>query len=680
MKSEILAPCGSFDSLIAAVRCGANAVYLGGKNLNARRNAGNFDDTELEKAIKYCHARDVRVYLTLNTLVNDSEAETAIETIERACTFGADALILQDLGLASLVRKIAPDMPMHASTQMSVNTVSGVRLLEEIGFTRVVLPREMSLSEIKKIKSQTNIELEMFVHGALCMCVSGQCWMSAFIGSRSGNRGLCAQPCRLPFSCGEKGNSYDLSLKDLSLVGDLKRLEELGICSFKIEGRMKRPEYVAAAVTACKKALNNELDENLTSSLKNIFSRSGFTDGYYRSQLGKNMFGIRTKEDVTGAGNVLSSLQKLYEKEKPLYAVDFSLVCRTDEPATLTASANGKTVHVRSGESLAEAVNRATTKEELSDKLSKCGGTLFYANKLEIEMQDKLYIPASLINSLRRDALDRLYAEMSETKAKNYSHIQTEKSSYVSQTKKIYMRFLNPETIPENIKADKIFVPLSRILDTVGKSFDAELVAEIPRAIFGEEERIIKRLRQAKELGIRTVSVGTLDGLKIAKDEGFNIFCSVGTNIYNSEALLFYEELGAREALVSFELTLPKISALSGNIPRGLIAYGRVPLMLTRNCPVKNSKTCSECKGESSLTDRMGYKFPVDCSSGFSEILNSQPIYLGDKKDDIKNTDFVMLYFTKESKEEVLSVVKQFEYGEPFDKPFTRGLYYRGVK
>ena len=357
MAAEILAPAGGYDALVAAVRCGANAVYLGGKALNARRNASNFSDEELREAVAYCHARNVKVYLTLNTLVADSELETAYDAIECACNSHADALILQDIGLVSLVRQVCPDMPMHASTQMSVQSIEGVRELEKMGFARVVLPRELSESEIVAIAAKTDMELEYFVHGALCMCVSGQCLMSSVLGGRSGNRGLCAQPCRLPFGVNSKGGNA-LSLKDLSLVDELRRLEKAGICSFKIEGRMKRPEYVAAAVTACKNSLNNINDYNIDEALRAVFSRSGFTKGYFEGKLGKDMFGVRRKEDVEGAAPVLSSLARLYDGEKPLLPVDMELKFKRSEPLTLKVSACGKTAAV-TGDIPSEAVNKA---------------------------------------------------------------------------------------------------------------------------------------------------------------------------------------------------------------------------------------------------------------------------------------------------------------------------------
>ena len=315
IKPEILAPAGSPQALIAAVRSGADAVYLGIKGLNARRSAENFDDDQLKEAVAYCHKHNVKVHLTLNTLVSDGELEKAQEAVRLACESGVDAIIVQDIGLAELIHRNAPEMPLHASTQMSVQTAAGLKRLKKLGFTRAVLPRELSKEEIKKLCENSPIELECFVHGALCMCVSGQCLFSAVLGSRSGNRGACAQPCRLPFGV-ENGTGHDLSLKDLSLIDYIAEMAEMGVCSFKIEGRMKRPEYVAAAVKACRNSVDGVADNALRDDLRSVFSRSGFTDGYYRNKLGYDMFGIRRKDDVTAASGVLKKLEKLYEKEK----------------------------------------------------------------------------------------------------------------------------------------------------------------------------------------------------------------------------------------------------------------------------------------------------------------------------------------------------------------------------
>ena len=304
MNFEILAPAGSQESLVAGVRCGANAVYLGGKVLNARRNAGNFNDEELENAVRYCHQRGVKVYLTMNTLCRDNEMDEAYNLVKKALSFGVDAFIVQDIGVIKMIKSCFPNARIHGSTQMSISTPEGVRALKEMGISRVVLPREMTVEEIAEIREKTDLELEMFIHGALCMSVSGQCYLSAMLGQRSGNRGLCAQPCRLSFSA-DNSKSFDLSLKDLSLIRQLASIKKLGVVSLKIEGRMKRPEYIAAAVTAVKKAINDAYSIKDEIMLKSVFSRSGFTQGYFNNEMNRDMFGTMQKDDVVAANDVL---------------------------------------------------------------------------------------------------------------------------------------------------------------------------------------------------------------------------------------------------------------------------------------------------------------------------------------------------------------------------------------
>ena len=333
---EVLAPVGAREQLIAAVRSGADAVYLGTKDFNARKNADNFDGDDLKEAIKYAHGRGVRVYVALNTVITDSELQTAVDTVKAVATAGADAVIVQDLAMYRIVKEVCPDMPLHASTQMSVHNVEGAKELEKLGFCRIVPARELSLDELRAIRENVGIELEVFVHGALCMSVSGQCYFSAMLGSRSGNRGRCAQPCRLPFKL-KGGNGYALSLKDSSLCNYLKELEAMGVKSAKIEGRMKRPEYVSAAVRACREGLDNgKVSEKTAETLKSVFSRTGFTDGYYKGKRDKNLFGYRQKEDVTSATNkLLSEIRNSYKDEPKAVGLNMSLSLKCGEKAEL---------------------------------------------------------------------------------------------------------------------------------------------------------------------------------------------------------------------------------------------------------------------------------------------------------------------------------------------------------
>ncbi len=683
-KNEVLAPAGSMECVKAAVRCGADAVYMGTKSFNARARAENFSDEEFKGAVDYCHGRGVKVHCTMNTLVSDSEFFKAKKTIERICENRADALILQDLGVFKLVKETTKGIELHASTQMSVQTVSGVKLLESLGFNRAVLPRELSKSEIENIRENTDIELECFVHGALCMCVSGQCYMSSMFGARSGNRGMCAQPCRLPFKA-EGSEGYDLSLKDLSLVENVNELADLGVCSFKIEGRMKRPEYVAAAVIAVKNSLKGEFDEDINEKLRAVFSRSGFTKGYFEGALGKDMFGTRQKDDVTAATNkVLSSLEKLYEKEAARIPVKFFISIIENEPVSLSASAIGKTCFIKDEAIPEKALNKPLTAEGLKQRLEKCGGTQFYAEEIEIDLDEGLIVPASVINNLRREALNELQNQLETVKASNFTDKDIKAPSYTAEKPlKFNVRVASLSQIPHNLEnVENLYIPIDceeKLVEKV-KKLPVNVGIEVPRGIFGAENKIRDYLLKAKNCGISIAYCSTLDGLAIAKDMGFEIHSGFSMNVFNSLSVTVLEDLGVKHITLSPELTLSKITEIGGNAKRGIIGYGRLPLMLTRNCPIRNGKTCAECKGESYLTDRMGIKFPVVCKLGCSEILNSQPIYMGDRLDEIKNVDFITFYFTKEKREMCEAVLDAYRNKKGVKGGFTRGLYYREVQ
>ncbi len=683
-KAEILAPAGSFDSVLAAVRTGANAVYLGTKDFNARRNAQNFSDEELKKTVEYCHARGVKVHIVLNTLVSDNEFGAVSDVIRHVCSLGADVLILQDLGLSQYARDCAPELLRHASTQMSVQTAAGLELLSALGFSRAVLPRELTKDEIKKLRASSGLELEVFVHGALCMSVSGQCYMSAVLGSRSGNRGLCAQPCRLPFSAGEPGR-HDLSLKDLSLLEKLPELSEAGIESFKIEGRMKRPEYVAAAVKSSVQALSGVFDSPEKEKLKAVFSRSGFTDGYYENRRGPGMFGTRRREDVVSASpKVLSSLKNLYSKEAPLVPVSFFLSVLRGEELSLSARAGGKTVFVSSSAVPEEALNRPVSKEVLSQWLSKCGSTPFFPEEIEIELEEGLTVSASAVNNLRREALEKLEAALGEVKPKPFTDIKIDIEPHKArEEKKFRLSLSSGEQIPDNLEnVENLYFPL-KIEEKDVESVENKgltLGVRVPRAIFGAEETVEKLLKRAKELGITAALCGTLDGVALAKKCGLEVHTDFSLNVFNSQSVRVLEELGVKSVTLSPELTLSQCEKIGFSVPRGIVAYGRLPLMLVRNCPIKNVKSCEECRGKSSLTDRLGISFPVFCHGSHCEILNSKPIYLGDRQGEIKNVDFLSFLFTRESKKSVEAVLEAYRKEKKVKGDFTRGLYYRGVE
>ena len=667
MQFEILAPAGTREALVAGVRCGADAVYLGGKSLSARRNAGNFNDDELERAAEYCSARGVKIYLAVNTLCKDREFEEAYSLVSHALSCGINGFIVQDTGIAHMIKNCFPAARLHASTQTSVMTPSGVAALKEAGFARVVLPREMSSSEIKEIADSSDIELEIFVHGALCMSVSGQCYMSAVIGQRSGNRGLCAQTCRLPFSACSKGN-YVLSLKDLSLIDELSKIEKLGVVSLKIEGRMKRPEYVAAAVTALKEAMRGNYSNETRNALQSVFSRSGFTSGYFDGKTGSGMFGTRSKEDVVAAAGVLKKLSRLYEKEMPLVKLDMNFDMHLGKEAALSASALGRTVNIK-GAVPQKAVKTPLAAESIKSRLSKLGGTQFYAGNVNVDIDGGLVMSASEINDMRRRAVENL--SRLKKKAVDLKPLEMPPER-IKNTAEPYFtaRFSNAAQIPQSHPFKRIFLPVWAKTDDFIKH---NAGAELPRGLFGSEKRLVKRLDELKRAGVKQALCGNAGSLKLAVDMGFEAFGDFGLNVFNSVSARLVPH-----PVLSFELTLREANEVNAR-DTGVIVYGKLPLMLARNCPVKNTVGCEKCGKKGTLKDRKGKMFQVVCSPyPCVEILNSVPVYLADKFKDVK-TNFAHFYFTDESQKQVENIIALYKNGSPAPFEFTRGLYYRGV-
>ena len=711
-QPELLAPAGSPDSVLAAVRTGADAVYLGAKAFNARRGAENFDDAALEAAVRYCRLHGVKVHITLNTLVSDNELPQAKAVIRHVCSLGADVLILQDLGLAALAKQCAPDLARHASTQMSVQTKAGLALLKALGYSRAVLPRELTKEEIADLRASTDLELEVFIHGAQCMCVSGQCFLSAMLGARSGNRGLCAQPCRLPFSADDSVR-YDLSLKDLSLMDRLEELAGLGVDSFKIEGRMKRPEYVAAAVTNARKAMAGDRDTATADALRAVFSRQGFTSGYYDNARGREMFGVRTKEDVTAASNkVLASLAHLYEKEAGNVPVAFQLTLRAGEPPVLQAASRGESVTVK-GTTLPESAReKPLTEDVLRRRLQKCGGTAFFAQEVSVTLDPGLMLAASEINALRRQALDALEKTLSSVKRVDFtdddlpfifpnskkserdeagrlpggdSRASTNHTGAhgVTFAPRFRLRLESPAQIPQDLTyVENLYFPLEleeKLVENV-KNCQIPLGVELPRGIFGKEAQVEQLLQNAVRHGIRIAYCPTLDGVALAKKYGLEIHGGFALHCFNSLSASVLEKTGVKEVTLSPELTLQQAAVLRTGVPRGIIAYGRLPLMLTRNCPVRNVTDCKSCGRRRFLTDRKGVRFPVRCRFGCAEVLNAYPIWLADRLQEIRGMDFLTLYFTDEPQRMVDAVLDAYRKGKAAKGDFTRGLYYRGVE
>ena len=685
-KCEILAPAGSMESVVAAVRSGADAVYIGAKDFSARASAENFTIDEIKDVAAYCHERDVLVYLTLNTLIFDTELEDALALCQKAYSAGIDAVIVQDLGLAALIKKSMPDLALHASTQMSIHTPAGAKALKDFGFSRVVLARELSKAEIKEIAEAVDIELEVFVHGALCMSVSGQCYFSAMLGSRSGNRGRCAQPCRLPFKV-KGGNGFALSLKDSSLMGYLRELEEMGVKSAKIEGRMKRPEYVSAAVRACREGLDaGKVTEETAEMLRSVFSRTGFTDGYYKGKRDKNLFGYRMKEDVTSATDkLLSQIRNSYKDERKAVSVDMSLTLKSGEKAELEVSDGKHTVTVYSAEAAEIAANTPLSQENAEKNLSKTGGTPYFVQNIKFTTDGKAIVPAKELNALRRDALTELGLLRAAVKDVKILPVELSKTGTKADVKAqgFVARFTDTDVPAECKEAQRIYLPLFAPVEEyeklIGNNFN--VCAEIPRGMFGIENQIKLRLHELKKIGVKGVLASNIGAVYLANSMGFEVHGGFGLNIVNTESLVAFEKMGLKSAELSFELTKNQIKNIGGTIPRGIIAAGYLPLMLLRACPNLNSQVkCRECNGFSKMQDRMGESFILKCDGNCTEILNSVYLTLCNEIDIFCGADFLTFRFTVENSVEKVENIRSFSSKHPYFSKITRGLYQRGVK
>ena len=682
--AEILAPAGGEAQLRAAVLCGADAVYLGLRGFNARAGAENFDESTLPQTVGWCHARGVRVYVTLNTLVTDRELPQWLHSLDAVAAAGVDGVLVQDLGLAKIIRQRYPTLPLHASTQMTIHNLAGARLLEEMGFAQVVLARELSKEEIAAICAGTSMRCEVFVHGALCMSVSGQCYLSSVLGERSGNRGRCAQPCRLDFK--SHGRGYALSLKDLTLTDRLRELEALGVASFKIEGRLKRPEYVAAAVTACRQSLAGEVPDLET--LQSVFSRSGFTDGYYTARRDLTMFGTRTREDTAAAAEVLGKLSALTRNEVGRLPVDMVLTMAPGEPATLAVTDGTHRVEV-AGEVPQTALTRPTDEELAHRALEKCGGTPFYLQNLTCHIGEGLMLPLSALNRLRAAALTALAEARSVVVP--YPQAPAAAGEPAGRARpvgapRLGCRLAAAAQATPAIRrgAGRLSLPLHELaerpelLETGAERWVAELPAFCAPQ---QEEGVMRALRKLKEQGLTAALCGNLGSLLMAREAGLRIIGDYGLNIINSPAAQQAAALGCDEIILSFECERNAARNIHSPIPIGVIAYGRLPLMLLRNCPGKTAAGCGDCRGINHITDRRGEDFPLQCQNRqYTHLLNPRPLFLSDRLPEWDFCDFLTLRFTTETPAECDAILEMYQTGAAPAGSFTRGLYYRTLK
>ncbi len=678
---EILAPAGSFESLFAAVRSGADAVYFGMKDFSARRNAENFSVDEMRKGVKYCKRNAVKTYLTLNIAVKEKELQSAFSLAKEAYFAGVDGFILSDLGLAKIIHEAMPDVEMHASTQMTINSPAPLKMLKELGFCRVVAAREMSKTELIKFcetAKALGIQVEVFVHGALCMCLSGQCLMSSVLGGRSGNRGLCAGPCRLPFTA-EGGTGYDLSLKDLSLLDHIGELLEMGVFSFKIEGRMKRPEYIAAAVTACKTAAEKGFLDNETKTvLGDVFSRSGFTDGYFTGKTGREMFGVRTEFDALKSKKAYSVLHNLYRNEFPRIPIEISASVKQSEPVKVRFVSGEYDVFFEGG--IPEpAKTKSASKEDIKALVSKLGGTPFYAEKIDVLLDEGLFVSATEINGLRRKCCEALSEKLETIPQRRFFDVGFKTAGQRNSSRlEIYAEFESKSQIPEGLKeADLFILPIENCDGT--ENLLAPVAVKLPKFIKSEEQ-IKRKLKNLKERGINKAFCGTLPTVALAKECGMQITGDIGLNVLNSQNAKVLEDIGLGEITLSAETDLKSARELKTSLKKGIFAYGRLPLMATANCPLKNGIGCEKCRKNGKITDRKGLEFPVVCKNGYVEILNSKPVFLADKKDFFEGLDYIVLSFSDETSEDCRKIIDGYISGAPPKRDFTRGLYFKDLQ
>ena len=691
---ELLAPAGSMDALRAAVQNGANAVYLGCGTFNARQSAKNFTPQTLKDAVKYCHIRGVEVHLTLNTLVSDKEIPQVCDLIRHAASCCVDAFIVQDLGIVQLCRQIAPHIAIHGSTQMTVHSLAGVQMCAAMGIKRVVLSRELSREEIRYICNHSPIEIEIFAHGALCMCYSGQCYMSAMIGGRSGNRGRCAQPCRQSYGYTHWESKYPLSLKDNCLVHYLKELEEMGVASIKLEGRMKRAEYVATVTAVYRKALDEgQVSKPMMDALMTAFNRQGFTDGYYTHRINRKMFGIR--EDTKEDGEWLQAARNSYEAgETQLVDISFRGVVSTEGSFLSATDPEGRTCQV-AGPIPELARNVPLTGQALAQRIAKTGGTPYRCTEVRTHVDPGLTISAAAVNAMRRDVLNQLTA----LRARREDHpirkpapIPNYKGPkgipgltiQVTTREQLTPRLVNTETTMLYVPIHLLMEDMN-LLQTLARR--GRVAAVLPRIVHdGELPKLQHDMAVLHDMGIRDILVGNLGLLIPARDAKMRIHGDFGLNIFNSASMNVLRDLQLASATLSFEMTLPQIRDVSKGVNAELIVYGRLPLMVTEHCLMKNrTGECSCHTGPAKLTDKTGAEFPIikDCGTCRSVLLNGKKLSWLDRQDDLAKLGLwaVRLYFTTENVREVDRVLSDYLNPEGFDPgACTRGLYLRGVE
>ncbi len=694
---ELLAPAGNGDCLKAAAAMGADAVYLAGKSFGARNYADNFDDDELREWVRYARLRGVRVHVAVNTLVGDREIPALKEYLRFLEKIGVDALIIQDLAVLSIAKELELNLELHGSTQLTVHNLKGAEAARELGFSRVVLARELPFDEIKHISGNCGIETEIFVHGAMCMSYSGQCLMSSALGGRSGNRGRCAQPCRLPYTVGGR-EKFCLSLKDMSLIEHIDRVIESGAASLKIEGRMKGPAYVGSVVKAYRDCLDQRRQptKREIDLLNSVFYRGGQTAGYFTGNIGASMFTF-SKPDNPYLKNSENACREILD-EVGSRAREFSV-----EAEAWMRFAVGERIRLelRSGELQAvteslEPVEPARLKplsgEKIKNQIAKTGDSVFRLVNINVEIEGEGFAPLSEINDLRRRALSSLEEQLAargrveQKPLPKFNAVSAEYSGFTATVTNVE-QFLAVKSFEraENTRFELVGVPISLLEEKIFDGDRERIVIEPPSIMFSEEyARYEERLKELKARGFNKLRVHNIS--ELGRHEEFILFGSQRLNIANSISMsAAYENLGLSSVMASAELSLPQIRDMVNNSPvtTEVCAYGYQPLMITENCIIKNTEGCP-CKGVGYLTDRRGVKFPIIREDGSCRtvLLNSRPTFTADKLDSIKavGAKLINLRFTVETPNETDRICKAYLCGSGYKpREFTRLHFNKGI-
>ena len=661
---ELLAPAGDMECLYAAVAAGADAIYVGGKRFGARAFAKNFDMDELTLAVRYCHLHGVKLYVTLNTLIEDKEMAEAVEYAAELYRIGIDALIVADLGVIAAIRRYVPDLELHASTQMSVHNSLGVTEAARLGASRVVVARELSLENITSVVESSPCEIEVFLHGALCVCHSGQCLFSSMVGGRSGNRGECAQPCRLPFN----GGKYILSLKDLSLANHIKELIESGVASLKIEGRMKSPDYVYAVTSIYRRLLdeNRPANANENEILRRAFSRGGFTDGYFIGKTDRGMTGIRSESDKQDSKSLAT-----VDIQPKKHRVTATVCIRLGRSAEMTITDGTKRVTVF-GQIPQIAENAPLTADSVRSRLAKMGNTLLLLSPddIDLTLDENINLPPSALNALRRDAAELFESSSRELEAVKYSSLERERGVQSFTTAQFFSEDSFLEASRHGLfkqELDIAFLPHTASVESIKTAGGVFLP---PVVMDNEIDELTERLKNLRESDIMYALVSNIGQITLAKSLGFRLIGDFRLNVTNGESALVYHNMGVEHLILSPELTLPKARDIGG----GLITYGRIPLMITERCFIGENFGCDKCN-KAALTDRKGEKFPMMRLWKHRNIIfNSIPTYMGDRQSELRahRIESEHFIFSVESARDIINVLGAISEGMPLSDRVRR--------